>query len=239
MATFRSELGESYTVQVLEVPAGMDEQVESSSAVALLLLKRLTGALLAVPEGFFSEEALAVGLTAGAEDQVGQSTHVTVPAGEKLDLEGDLQPTPDPLLGEAVSLVLVDVTSDFLEFMVPFSFDIHDVDNLHCLQWAVPISFHLGRSWQKLLGSGFQIPVRESELLFTPLQRRRFQRCQMGNQHLWHLFQRGHLQPEEEHLPLPPEEHQKPLLQMVQRRPVLRWPAWLQLWKRWWTPFLG
>ena len=136
-----SELTDSYRVHVLELPAGMDDQVESNVSLVLVLLKRHTGALLAVPEGFFSEESLAMGLTAGPDDQLGQSIHVTVPAGEKLDME-DVA-APSEIQGTFVSLVIIDVSDDIMSFVTPFSFDNHDLDLTHAFDSSSPYIFPL------------------------------------------------------------------------------------------------
>eukprot|EP00438_Fugacium_kawagutii_P018756 Skav204395 [mRNA] locus=scaffold2947:164542:176525:+ [translate_table: standard] len=119
------EVSENYTVHVIDIPPGMDEAVESNVALALVILKRHTGMLLAVPTGFFSEEALAAGLTAGPDDQIGQSTTLALPAGEKFDLAALDQ--PQPLEDAFVAVVLVDVSNDMAQFLSPYGQE-HDVD---------------------------------------------------------------------------------------------------------------
>ena len=75
MAAFgRSDLQEEFIVHVLELPVSETPEEGDSQALALVILRRRDGLLLCVPHGYFSEETLAMGLTASAEDQVGQST---------------------------------------------------------------------------------------------------------------------------------------------------------------------
>lgn len=133
-------------MHVVDIPAGMDEAVESNVGLALVLLKRHTGMLLAVPVGFFSEESLAAGLSAGSDEQIGQSTTITVPAGEKYDLGSSEQ--PQPMEGASVTLVLVDVSDDMAHFLMPYGAD-HDVDMMHAFDqnnpYLLPMSAELAR----------------------------------------------------------------------------------------------
>ena len=118
MALRTSDLMEQFRLHVLQVPAGMDENVESNVSMAL-----------AVPEGFFAQEALAAGLSAEPMDAIGQSMMISLPAGEKLDLEGTDHPVP--LDDATVPVVLVDVSDSMQEFILPFDPEVHDVDLLH------------------------------------------------------------------------------------------------------------
>lgn len=124
-----SEVSERYMVHVLDIPAGMDDAVEANLALVLVLLKRHTGFLLAVPEGFFSEEALSAGLTAEQDAQIGVSTVLTIPAGEKFDLTNHDHPVP--VDGGMVSVVLVDVSHEMEQFLSPFIPEEHNVDAMH------------------------------------------------------------------------------------------------------------
>lgn len=155
------ELSEQFVVQVIDIPAGMDDAVESNVALALVLLKRHTGLLLAVPMGFFSEESLAAGLTAEPDDQIGQSTTMTVPAGEKFDLSQTDQ--PQALDGAMVTLVVVDVANSMQQFLTPYGPD-HDVDMMHAFDqnnpYLVPMTAELCRdvwAWVMDPGSGQRV----------------------------------------------------------------------------------
>ena len=121
-----SELKQEFKVQVLELPAGEAEEEGSLSTLALIVLRRLTGLLLAVPVSFFSEEVLTEGLTAAADEQIGQSVTLTLPAGTVQDLEATGQPVQVP--DAEVEVVLADVTLDIAEHLKPFNHGEHPLN---------------------------------------------------------------------------------------------------------------
>ena len=132
----RLDLQEEFTVYVLELPVSEQPEEGISQALALLLLRRREGLLLCVPHGYFSEETLALGLTATAEDQVGQSTVLSVAAGEVQDLSGRDPPVQVP--GAMLDVVLVDVTKDIWDHLFPFNADIHDAEAIHVFSSEKP-----------------------------------------------------------------------------------------------------
>ena len=69
-----------------------------------------TGLLLCVPRGYFNDEVRAAGFSAAMEDQIGQSTSLTLPAGSLQDVPIFGQPVVQP--GSTVDVVLVDVSLD-------------------------------------------------------------------------------------------------------------------------------
>ena len=118
-----SELQQEFRVHVLEMPDGDGGEESTISALALIILKRQNGLLLAVPQGFFSEETLSVGLMATAEDQIGQSCATAISAGSLEHFEGTEQPVP---VAEAlVDVVLIDVSSSIQEHLKPYSLAEH------------------------------------------------------------------------------------------------------------------
>ncbi|CAK9027813.1 unnamed protein product [Durusdinium trenchii] len=125
----KSELQEEFSVFVLELPAGDTPEEGTTQALALVVLRRRNGLLLAVLVGYFSEEVLAEGLVATSDAQVGQSMPMTLPAGEMLDISSG-EP-PSPLQDATVDLVLVDVTADIWDHLIPFNYQHYDLQALH------------------------------------------------------------------------------------------------------------
>ena len=76
-----SELLSAYVVNILEVPTSLEDVDGAALASALVVLRRQSGALLAVPAGVLSPEVLAAALNAEEEDQLGCSTQILVAAG--------------------------------------------------------------------------------------------------------------------------------------------------------------
>eukprot|EP00435_Cladocopium_sp_Y103_P030172 s243_g7.t1 len=123
-----TEIQRAYTVQVLEVPTDVEDLDGQVLAVALIVLKRRTGFLLAVPRGAFSDSALAAGLEAPPEDMIGQSSSFTVPAGIKVSMEDTAAPLQE---GEAlVDVVLIDVSNELGRYLSPFNPEEHQLDSL-------------------------------------------------------------------------------------------------------------
>lgn len=123
-------LDREFVVHVLEVPAGMEDIDGSTVSMALIVLRRQTGMLLALPVGVFSEETLAAGAQAESGGEIGLSHQASVSAGIKLDLADDAM--PDPLLdGSMVDVLLVDVASNLADLLVPFDPQVHTMDIMH------------------------------------------------------------------------------------------------------------
>lgn len=113
-----SDLFQEYKVHVLEMPAGDHPDDGVVSGMALVVLRRLRGLLLCVPRGYFNDEVLAAGLSAALEDQIGQSTTLSLPAGSLQDVPIFGQPVLQP--GSTVDVVLVDVSLDVGDHLKPF-----------------------------------------------------------------------------------------------------------------------
>lgn len=95
---------------VLEVPSDGEED-GSSLAVVLVVIKKPSGVLLAVPEGFFGDEALEEGMTAGPDDMMGPSRVVTVDAGRLENMDGS---PPVAEQGAQLRVLLIDMTPGIL-----------------------------------------------------------------------------------------------------------------------------
>ena len=109
---------QDYKVHVLEMPAGDHPEDGVVRCLALVVLRRLTGLLLCVPRGYFNDEVRAAGLSAAMEDQIGQSTSLTLPAGSFQDVTIFGQRVVQP--GSTVDVVLVDVSLDVGDHLKPF-----------------------------------------------------------------------------------------------------------------------
>ena len=107
------QISDRYQPYVLELG---DEIEGSAFAVALVVLKRETGVLLAVPQDFFAEEVLAASQDAGSEDMIGPSILVKVPVAR---LAGHGIGPPTGQVEAEVDMVLVDATSDILAQLSP------------------------------------------------------------------------------------------------------------------------
>ena len=134
-----SEILNAYDIHVLEVPLGLEGDEGLPSTVALVVLRRQTGALLCLPVGVISPEALANGLSAEAEEPVGQSIQLPVEAGEVSDLTSGVAPVSSD--DSMVEVLLVDVASEICELLVPFNPDEHALDHLHVFNFANPQLF--------------------------------------------------------------------------------------------------
>eukprot|EP00435_Cladocopium_sp_Y103_P045898 s1495_g13.t1 len=149
----------AYAVQVLEVPTDVNDLDGQLQAVALVVLRRRTGFLLAVPKGAFSDGALAAGLVAPSEDMIGQSVVIQVPAGIKISLEDVAAPEAEE--GTLVEVVLIDVTNEMGRFVAPFNPDLHQPDllfgfaedNVHLMPMPDPLS-SLAWDWVQNPASG-------------------------------------------------------------------------------------
>ena len=110
MAAAIRSVSEAFHPYVLEVPSDAEED-GSTLAVVLVVIKKPSAVLLAVPDGFFGEEALAEGMLAGPDDMVGPSKLVTVEGGRLEAMDGS-----PPIAGEGGSMdvLLVDMTPGIL-----------------------------------------------------------------------------------------------------------------------------
>eukprot|EP00435_Cladocopium_sp_Y103_P049112 s1324_g14.t1 len=146
-----SELLERYLVQVLEIPAGLEDIDGSSLTLALVVLRRRDGALLAVPMGVFASEVLERGFLAEEEDRIGQSLQLLVAAGTIEDF--NLMEQPQPEEGESVGVLLVDVSAEIGDTLKPFDPAAHPLDLLHTFHadrpFLVPLAADLVRkAWE-------------------------------------------------------------------------------------------
>ena len=106
-------VSEAFHPYVLEVPADTEED-GSLLAVVLVVIKKPSAVLLAVPEGFFEDSALLEGMDAGPEDMLGPSKVVSVPAGRLDQMDGS---PPVAEAGAMMTAVLVDMTQGVLEHL--------------------------------------------------------------------------------------------------------------------------
>ena len=174
-----SELLREYRIHVLEVPSDFEDQDGSSLALALIVLRRSEGLLIAVPDGVFSQEALAGGLDVTQDDQpLGQSIVVTVPGGTLPGFEGTEH--PDPLEDAQVDVLLVDVSNAVAAGLTPFDARAHPMELLHTfnanIPQLVPVADHLVSAvwnWIQDPGSGqlvqFYSAEEEEAVPETPL----------------------------------------------------------------------
>eukprot|EP00435_Cladocopium_sp_Y103_P074152 s18_g47.t1 len=144
-------------VHVLEIPPGLEDVDGSTLAVALVVLRRHSGFLLALPLCVFSAEVLAQGLVAGEEEQIGQSLQTLVTAGALSDFQEDTQPQPEE---EAfVEVLLVDVSAELGNSLRRFDAVAHPLDILHAFHPDNPFLMPLPgdlvqQTWQWVRGPG-------------------------------------------------------------------------------------
>eukprot|EP00435_Cladocopium_sp_Y103_P024671 s2443_g6.t1 len=124
-----SDLEREFRLHVLEVPAGMEDIDGSTVSMALIVLTRRSGMLLAVPQGVFAEETLAAGTLGDASSPIGLSHLVSVAAGHKVNLADKVRPVQSE--GDLVDVLLVDVTPDVSQHLVPFDYQAHPIEVLH------------------------------------------------------------------------------------------------------------
>eukprot|EP00435_Cladocopium_sp_Y103_P026094 s726_g6.t1 len=139
-ANLNSELMQNFKIYVLEMPAGDVPEAGVVRCQALIVLRRQGGFLLCVPVGYFNDEVLAAGLMAGADDQIGQSTTVSIPAGTLQDVEEAFgQPVPVP--GSSIDVLLIDVSLDVRDHLIPFNPGDPLADGLMTFDSMDPLSF--------------------------------------------------------------------------------------------------
>ena len=78
---FLKQLQEEFVPHLLELQVSEDPMDGISMAVVLVVIRKTTGILLAVPEGFLAEELLSAGLLSGPDEMIGPSHRVAVPGG--------------------------------------------------------------------------------------------------------------------------------------------------------------
>ena len=131
-----SELLREFTMQVFHVPTEMEDVNGSSCAMALIVLRRQDGFLLALPTDVLAPAVLTAGLSASPVDQVGMSTTISVPAGVLADFNAALP--PEPTQGDLVDVLLVDVSGDLLQLVEPYTQTKVDADLIHPFSFADP-----------------------------------------------------------------------------------------------------
>ena len=100
---------------VLEMVMSDAEEDGKSLAVILVVVKKASGVLLAVPVNYFDEEILEGGQDAGPDELIGPSTTIKVPGGRLEQMNG---PPPIAVPGTMVDLVLIDMHPDVLSQLV-------------------------------------------------------------------------------------------------------------------------
>ena len=181
-----SQLLQEFIVHQIDIPEDLEDVDGSSASLALVVLRRRTGALLALPFGVLSPETLAAELETTSEDQVGMSTHVSVPAGAVQDLGAtDLpQGAGDVLL----DLVLVDVPNSFLDTLVPFAESTVPFEVVHPFSFDDPLKVPMPEDLVRLTWEWIQDPgsaqlvtyysAEEGEAVpETPSKRSKSRRC--------------------------------------------------------------
>ena len=103
------QVSEGFQPHVLELPVSDDVEDGVMLALVLVIFRRKSGLLLAVPEEFIAAETLAAGMLAGPEDIIGPSQTITVPAGVWDPVTGG---DPVAVEGEEIAVVLVDCLVD-------------------------------------------------------------------------------------------------------------------------------
>lgn len=78
MAMTVRAISDIFTPYVLEMPVSEKEEDGTALALAVVVIKKPSGILLAVPQDYFPADALEDGLLAGPDEMIGPSTTVTV-----------------------------------------------------------------------------------------------------------------------------------------------------------------
>ena len=111
-------LDESFQPYVLELNLSGQEEEGSSLCMALVVVRKPSAILLAVPVGFFPDEVLEDGMSAGPDEFIGPSHPIEVPGG-RLSLMDGAPPVAVP--GLTLNVMLVDTTVDVLGHLTPVS----------------------------------------------------------------------------------------------------------------------
>lgn len=115
---FLKQLQDGFYPHVLDMPVSEDPADGTAMAVVLVVLKKDSGILLAVPEEFFSEEVLSSGLLAGPDELIGPSHRVAVPGGVWDPVTGG-DPVADP--DSTVPVLLLDALPGIAESLKLFN----------------------------------------------------------------------------------------------------------------------
>ena len=100
---------------VLEIALSGSEEDGSSLCLALVVIRKPSGLLLAVPSGFFPEHMLEEGQSAGPMELIGPSHYAAVPGGRLETMDGS-----PPIEGEEqLEVLLVDMGTGVLELLTP------------------------------------------------------------------------------------------------------------------------
>eukprot|EP00435_Cladocopium_sp_Y103_P072553 s1267_g40.t1 len=132
-----SDLFQEFKVYALEYPAGDDPSDGEAVAVCLIVLRRMSGLLLALPQGYFTPEHLAAGLTASAGDMMGQSASFSLPAGEVQSLEASVPPVP--VQGTNVDVLLVDFNIEVSNLLQRFQEAVYPLELVHTFDSSNPL----------------------------------------------------------------------------------------------------
>ena len=107
-------ISDIFTPYVLEMPVSEKEEDGTALAVVLVVIRKTTGILLAVPSGYFPADALEEGMDAGPDDLIGPSTSLTIDGG-RLEVMDGSPPVAEP--GTQVEVVLVDMSPDIVDHL--------------------------------------------------------------------------------------------------------------------------
>ena len=140
METTRVEgLEKVFTPYVLEIATSGSEEDGSSLCLALVVIRKPSGVLLAVPAGFFPEEILEEGQGAGPIQLIGPSHYVVVPGGRLEEMDG----SPPAAGTESLDVLLVDMGTGVLEQLVPVADYSGPTEILHLFAEGDPFVYPL------------------------------------------------------------------------------------------------
>ena len=114
---FLQQLQDDYIPHVLEMAVSEDPTDGTAMAIVLVVMRKDSGILLAIPEEFLSEEVIAAGLLAGPDELVGPSHQVSVAGGVWDPVTGGV---PTFLQDATVPVVLVDMLPGVAEHLKIF-----------------------------------------------------------------------------------------------------------------------
>ena len=140
METTRVEgLEKVFTPYVLEITTSGSEEDGSSLCLALVVIRKPSGVLVAVPAGFFPEEILEEGQGAGPMELIGPSHYVVVPGGRLEEMDG----SPPAAGTESLDVLLVDMGTGVLEQLVPVADYSGPTEILHLFAEGDPFVYPL------------------------------------------------------------------------------------------------
>ena len=153
MATTMVEgLEQVFKPYVLEIATSGSEEDGSSLCLALVVIRKPSGLLLAIPAGFFSEEVLEDGQSAGPMELIGPSHYVAVPGGRLEEMDG----SPPSVGTESLDVLLVDMGTGVLEHLVPVADYSGPTEILHLFLEGDPFMYPLkdqliAEAWEWIL----------------------------------------------------------------------------------------